>query len=174
MVSALVVRPRTGSPPHRTRRGKWAGERPLIDDHARRRDVVAAPRLAFAHETNRALSPYDQSHWGDLPLADVFLSYARSDRSVAAEVAGSLEHAGFTVWWDREIRAGTDFALEIDREIAAARAVVVLWSDASQQSAWVRDEGGYARDRNKLIPICLGDAEPPLGFRQVQSLRLGP
>ncbi len=46
-------------------------------------------------------------------LADVFLSYARSDRSVAAEVAHSLERAGFTVWWDREIRAGSDFAIEI-------------------------------------------------------------
>src|SRR4029077_18952005 len=105
-------------------------------------------------------------------LADVFLSYARSDRSVAAEVARSLEHAGFSVWWDREIRAGTDFAAEIEREIAAARTVVVLWSDASQQSQWVRDEGAYGRDRRKLIPICLGDSEPPLGFRQVQSLRL--
>jgi TolB-like protein/Flp pilus assembly protein TadD len=110
---------------------------------------------------------------GDRPLADVFLSYARTDRPVAADVARSLEQAGFSVWWDREIRAGSDFALEIDREIAAARVVVVLWSDASQQSAWVRDEGAYGRDRQKLIPICLDDAEPPLGFRQVQSLRLG-
>jgi adenylate cyclase len=76
------------------------------------------------------------------------------------------------VWWDREIRAGADFAVEIDREIAAAHAVVVLWSDASQHSPWVRDEGAYARDRQKLVPICLDDAEPPLGFRQVQSLRL--
>jgi len=106
-------------------------------------------------------------------MADVFISYARSDRPMAAEIARSLEHAGFSVWWDREIRAGADFALEIEREIAAARAVVVLWSDASQQSAWVRDEGAYARDRQKLIPICLGEAEPPLGFRQVQSLRIG-
>lgn len=48
----------------------------------------------------------------------------------------------------------------------------MLWSDASQHSAWVRDEGAYARDRQKLVPICLEDAEPPLGFRQVQSLRL--
>lgn len=88
-------------------------------------------------------------------------------------MAHSLEQAGFSVWWDREIRAGSDFALEIEREIAAARVVVVLWSDASQQSAWVRDEGAYGRDRQKLIPICLDDAEPPLGFRQVQSLRLG-
>jgi TolB-like protein/predicted Zn-dependent protease len=78
------------------------------------------------------------------------------------------------VWWDREIRAGSDFALEIEREIAAARVVVVLWSDTPQQSHWVRDEAAFARDRNKLLPICLGAAEPPLGFRQVQALRLDP
>jgi TolB-like protein len=105
-------------------------------------------------------------------VADVFLSYVRSDRSVASALAGELEKAGFTVWWDRHIHAGADFSAEIEREIERARAVVVLWSASSRDSAWVRDEAAYARDRKKLVPVRIDAAEPPLGFRQVQSIDL--
>ncbi len=50
--------------------------------------------------------------------------------------------------------------------------VVVLWSKESHESQWVRDEAAYARDHKKLIPVRLDASEPPLGFRQVQSLDL--
>ena len=83
-----------------------------------------------------------------------------------------LEDAGLSVWWDRHIQAGADFSAEIEREIEAARVVVVLWSEASRDSQWVRDEAAYARDRRKLIPVQLDASEPPLGFRQIQSLKL--
>ncbi|MFI4997767.1 MAG: TIR domain-containing protein, partial [Hyphomicrobiales bacterium] len=33
-------------------------------------------------------------------MVDVFISYAREDRSQAAELAELLEEAGYTVWWD--------------------------------------------------------------------------
>ena len=89
-----------------------------------------------------------------------------------SEIAQSLTETGFSVWWDRHIRAGTDFSAEIEREIASARAVVVLWSDASHDSQWVRDEAAYARDRNKLIPVRIDASTPPLGFGQVQSISL--
>ena len=76
------------------------------------------------------------------------------------------------VWWDRHIQVGTDFSAEIERQIEAARVVVVLWSKASHDSQWVRDEAAYARDNRKLIPVRIVSSEPPLGFRQVQSLNL--
>jgi TolB-like protein/Flp pilus assembly protein TadD len=105
-------------------------------------------------------------------LADVFISYVRGDKPIAEEIASCLEDAQLSVWWDRHIRAGTDFSAEIEREIEAARVVVVLWSSASHDSQWVRDEAAYARDHKKLIPVRLDSSEPPLGFRQVQSLSL--
>lgn len=49
---------------------------------------------------------------------------------------------------------------------------MVLWSEAGNASTWVRDEAAYARDRKRLIPVHLDASEPPLGFRQIQSLRL--
>jgi len=91
---------------------------------------------------------------------------------VASEIASSLEAAGLSVWWDRHINVGSDFSAEIEREIESPRAVVVLWSKASHDSPWVRDEAAYARDHKKLIPVQLDSSEPPLGFRQVQSLNL--
>ena len=101
-------------------------------------------------------------------MADVFISYAREDRPFAARLAHALEAGGRTVWWDREILPGKDFAELIAAELAQAKAVVVIWSPASGKSGWVRDEahegagarraragagrGGRAADRLPLDP----------------------
>src|SRR5512138_411814 len=103
-------------------------------------------------------------------MADVFISYASEDRERAAQLASRLEQAGFTVWWDRHICGGSNFALEIEREIHAARSVVVAWSAAAYGSEWVRDEASYARDERKLVPLRLDQTMPPMGFRQWQTL----
>ncbi len=103
-------------------------------------------------------------------MADVFLSYASEDHKLALLLADRLGETGFTVWWDRHIHGGADFSFEIEREIKAAKTVVVLWSQASQGSKWVRDEAAYARDADKLIPLRLDDTLPPFGFRQVQAI----
>ena len=38
-------------------------------------------------------------------LADVFISYARSDEAVARRLAKTLEAAGIDVWWDADLPA---------------------------------------------------------------------
>ena len=42
-------------------------------------------------------------------MADVFISYAAENRAAAARLAQALEHAGRTVWWDHQLRSGSDF-----------------------------------------------------------------
>src|ERR1700760_2371310 len=98
-------------------------------------------------------------------MADVFFSYASEDRARIAPLAKSLVNEGFTVWWDRDIRPGTDFSETIEREIQAARAVVVAWTAASVHSQWVRDEASHASGQGKLIPLQLDASLPPFGFR---------
>jgi tetratricopeptide (TPR) repeat protein len=105
-------------------------------------------------------------------LADIFLSYAREDREIAAKAARCLESHGLTVWWDTNIQGGAEFAGEIARELAASRAVIVLWSQRSILSEWVRDEASEARQTGKLVPARIDDAMPPLGFRQRQAIDL--
>ena len=103
-------------------------------------------------------------------MGRVFLSYAREDVAVAKELAGLIDRAGHTVWWDREIQGGSHFASEIDRELKNADAVVVLWSKTAVESPWVQDEAAEGRDSGRLVPIIMGAEKPPLGFRQFQSI----
>jgi tetratricopeptide (TPR) repeat protein len=105
-------------------------------------------------------------------MASVFLSYHRGDLDRAGSIALSLERAGHSVWWDRDIKGGAQYSNEIDKALKAADAVVVLWSERSIESAWVRDEAAAGRDSGRLVPVRLDQAEPPLGFRQYQTLDL--
>ena len=105
-------------------------------------------------------------------MADIFLSYAREDRQKAELLSHALEHAGWSVWWDREILPGASYEQLIEAELSTARCVVVLWSDAARQSNWVRDEATLAISRHVLVSVLLDASEPPLGFRQQQTASL--
>lgn len=107
-------------------------------------------------------------------MSRVFLSYAREDGTEAEQLAKALEEAGHTVWWDRHIQGGAQFAAEIARALSTADVIVVLWSEASVHSTWVQDEAAEGRDTGRLVPVLLDDSKPPLGFRQFQSTDLRP
>lgn len=106
-------------------------------------------------------------------MAKLFLSYSRKDEAKARRFTQWLERDGHDVWRDEDdIGGGASFSLEIERALKSSDVVLVLWSADSVQSAWVRDEAGYGRDAGKLIPFSLDGTEPPLGFRQFQSISL--
>ena len=106
-------------------------------------------------------------------MARIFLSYARDDVDAARQLAGCVSDAGHDVWWDRHLHGGSRFATEIEQALKDAEAVVVLWSVHSLGSAWVQDEAAEGRDSGRLVPVSLGSAKPPLGFRQFQTIDLG-
>jgi adenylate cyclase len=103
-------------------------------------------------------------------MATIFLSYCREDVSAAEAIASALEREGYSVWWDRHIKGGRQFAREIEAALESAVKVVVLWSKASVNSAWVRDEAAIARDTNRLVPVSIDGILAPLGFRQYQTI----
>lgn len=105
-------------------------------------------------------------------MASVFLSYAREDAAKAKSLASLLERAGHDVWWDRHIRSGSEFAGAIEEALKRADAVLVLWSEQSVRSSWVRDEAAEGRDSGRLIAAMLDGSRPPIGFRQFQSTDL--
>lgn len=108
-------------------------------------------------------------------MSDVFVSYAREDRPVAEVLARQLEAAGYSVWWDRDLYAGTDFEQVIGSELMEAKAVVVLWSATSVRSGWVRDEAATGMERGVLVPVLLAAGVlPPLGFRSVHCIPHDP
>lgn len=103
-------------------------------------------------------------------MADLFLSYARADRDVAERLATALEAAGYSVWWDRHIAGGSEFALDIERELADSDVVLVAWSAAARASSWVKDEATVGQESGKLVPLVLDAHLPPLGFRQYHAI----
>jgi hypothetical protein len=105
-------------------------------------------------------------------MADIFLSYASEDRERARLVAQLLEGQSWTVWWDRKIPAGVAYDEVIEREIGAAKYVVVLWSISSAKSEWVKNEAASAVEQEKLIPVQIDDIKLPLEFRRRQTLNL--
>ncbi len=102
----------------------------------------------------------------------IFLSYARADRRRAEKLAEALGSAGFEIWWDALIEGGAQFATSIRAALDSADAVIVLWSQSSVGSDWVRDEASQGRDRHRLVPVSLDGTAPPLGFGQYHVIDL--
>lgn len=103
-------------------------------------------------------------------MTDIFISYARDDQQHARALADELTRSGYSVWWDQRIGAGDDFSRDIERELSLAKAVIVIWTDSAARSHWVKDEADSARRRGVLVPLRFDDSEPPLGFRQFQTI----
>lgn len=105
-------------------------------------------------------------------MADIFVSYSRDDRERVAPLVAQLESAGYSVWWDRQLQGGTVYSEKIETEIASSDLVVVVWSRASIKSQWVADEANLGQREDKLLPVSLDGTEPPIGFRQIQTIAL--
>ncbi len=105
-------------------------------------------------------------------MADVFLSYARGEEPLAHMIAQHLTDAGFSVWWDSDLLPHDSFAQVIERELRAAPAVLVIWSDRAVVSQWVRAEADLARDQDKLIQVSIDNCSIPLPFNQYQIASL--
>lgn len=105
-------------------------------------------------------------------LASIFLSYVREDVKRAAAIAAVLEGAHHSVWWDRYIKGGSEFSPEIERALNGADRIVVLWSEKSAASRWVRDEASVGAESGRLVPVTIDGTQPPLGFRQFHTIDL--
>jgi type II secretory pathway pseudopilin PulG len=100
---------------------------------------------------------------------DIFLSYASADRQKVAPIVAALEKTGWKVWWDRAIPAGKTFDQVIEEALDGARCVVVVWTEASAASQWVRTEASEGHHRRVLVPVMLGAVKIPLEFRRLEA-----
>jgi TIR domain len=101
-------------------------------------------------------------------VSDVFISYARADQAIACSLADDLKAQGYSVWWDTELLAADDFNDEIRAALSKAGAVIVIWTKASINSRFVRDEARFALDQQKLISTKTADVylhQLPFGFQ---------
>jgi len=104
-------------------------------------------------------------------MHELFISYCRHDSDAANALADTLSKAGLSVWLDRKaIQEGDAFDTQIEEAIAQTRVVIVIWSEHSVKSHWVRAEAAYALGKRKLLPISIDQSEPPLQFMQIQTI----
>jgi TIR domain-containing protein/PDZ domain-containing protein len=105
-------------------------------------------------------------------MADIFISYASEDRQRAHALAETLGARGWSVWWDREIPIGQAFDEVIEKALAGAKCVIVLWSAVSVASEWVRNEASEAKRRGILVPVFIDPVDAPLAFRLLNGADL--
>jgi hypothetical protein len=102
-------------------------------------------------------------------LADVFISYSRLDHDRVQPIADRLGSLGYSIWWDKHLRAGQVFVDEIERQLDEARAVLTAWSVNARSSTWVYAESARGLDNNKFLQLRLDDVRLPLPFEALQA-----
>ncbi|MCB2261606.1 MAG: toll/interleukin-1 receptor domain-containing protein [Candidatus Thiosymbion ectosymbiont of Robbea hypermnestra] len=106
-------------------------------------------------------------------MADIFISYSQQDRRRVEPLVHALTAEGYQVWWDLEIRAGEFFDELIETNLKRAQCVVVLWSQHSIASKWVRAESAWAEDQGKFVSVRIDEGiEPPIKFYHVHTRSL--
>jgi formylglycine-generating enzyme required for sulfatase activity len=105
-------------------------------------------------------------------MSDIFLSYASEDLPRVGSLIRALERRGWSVWWDRTILPGRTFDQVIEEALDAARCVIVVWSQHSVNSDWVKTEAAEGARRRILVPVLLDEVRIPLEFRRIQAARL--
>jgi len=106
-------------------------------------------------------------------MADVFISYAKQPRDLTATLAQALQTAGYSVWWDTDLLPYQSFRQEIDAQLNACGAVVIIWTPLSVNSQWVLAEADHAWRQSKLINTHTSDLPPhaiPKPFNQIHAV----
>lgn len=103
----------------------------------------------------------------------VFISYATSDRAEALKVCKAIERRGIPCWIAmRDVRPGENYQEAIVQSLRAARAVVLVFSEAANTSDEIKKELSLAsRYTVPVIALRLKDVVPSDAFAYELSTR---
>ncbi len=65
-------------------------------------------------------------------MTDVFISYKRENLAAVNRLVEALRAEGVGVWWDQDIPPNAPWEATIERELAAARLVIVAQGVAAR------------------------------------------
>ncbi|MGH8497367.1 MAG: toll/interleukin-1 receptor domain-containing protein [Methylococcales bacterium] len=94
-------------------------------------------------------------------MSDIFLCYSRTDSQLAGQLEQRLKAEGWSVYRDVQTLVGRRWHKEIEKELHAARSVVVLWSEHSRESDYVLEEAEYGERKDILFPAFIKRASSP-------------
>jgi hypothetical protein len=99
----------------------------------------------------------------------IFISYSRRDTEYVSSLVEAMRKQGFEVWFDKNIRTGTDWDDTIESELKKADAIVLILSKTSVASENVKDEISYAIGLDKPVnPIKIEECEVPMRLARKQ------
>jgi hypothetical protein len=104
-------------------------------------------------------------------MSGVFLSYSRADHAIGEQVIAGLRALGVDCWWDEDM-PGVPWQEELERQINQLGALVVIWTQASKNSRFVRAEATLALGADKLVNVLYGVDQPPFPFNGLNGLPL--
>jgi hypothetical protein len=84
-------------------------------------------------------------------MAQVFISYSSKHKDLTRRLVSVLEKEGYAVWWDHELESWGPYQVQIDKALAAASVVVVIWSEGAAASTYVKAEAIKALSARKLV-----------------------
>jgi len=104
-------------------------------------------------------------------LFSAFISYASQDKQKAFEICESLEQRGFRCWIaPRDVRSGHPYPDEIIRGIEQSRCLILVLSDAANQSVIVAREVERAVGHRKAVfPVRIEEVLPSRGLELLVS-----
>lgn len=112
-------------------------------------------------------SPKPRETSGDFKW-NVFLSYRSVNRPWVLNLYDVLREQGHKVFLDQcVLKAGDRLTGTLEAALTASQAGVLIWSSATKDSEWVRDEyevlDRQAKDRNdfQFVPVKLDDSDLP-------------
>ena len=95
-------------------------------------------------------------------MSDIFVSYASQDRDAAFRIVAYLEQNGIRCWVaPRDVPPGMEYGEAIIQGIAQSRALVLILSDQSNESQFVRKEVERAVSKTKpVLPVRIREVKP--------------
>jgi hypothetical protein len=95
----------------------------------------------------------------------IFISYAHKDSSVVLPIIKSLIAAGFLVWYDEGIEAGTEWPEYVAEKLYKSSVVIAFISKAALESQNCRREINFAISKKKeMLTVFIENLELSLGM----------
>lgn len=105
-------------------------------------------------------------------MRHIFISYKREDTEFALKLRQALRAEKLNVWWDEDLQTGEKWEERIDKALMFAEAIIVIWSNRSIDSEWVKHEASIGKIRGILTHSLIDGCDVPAPFKSIQAINL--
>jgi TIR domain len=118
----------------------------------------------------------------EIPVSVAFISYAREDEKIVAEISRKLNDNGVVTWFDkRNLMPGDDWEMRIEQGIEKADYFLLFTSRQTEDKIGyknreiqlaLKQQSYRPRGKTFIIPILLDDCDPLYDLRNLNWLKL--